>query len=144
MKNFFRQQTGGVSVEFVLLVPILFMLLVMIMDFGSYLLKKQGLSSTTRGIITVVSSTPNFAINQPALLNMAQNSLGPDATNVVLNVSAKCSCNTVPVSCTSTCSGKPSRMEISADLSFDHNLIFPYPGLGETLRVSDRLDFRVR
>jgi len=67
MKNFFRQQTGGVTVEFVLLVPILFMLLVMIMDFGSYLLKKQGLSSTTRGIITVVSSTPNFAINQPAL-----------------------------------------------------------------------------
>ncbi len=71
-KKFIDNQSGGVTVEFVLLLPIIFMLFVMIADFGSYLLKRQNLSSVTRGVITVVSNTPNFAINQPALLTMAQ------------------------------------------------------------------------
>ena len=144
MKKFFKNHNGAITVEFILLVPFMLMLLMMMLDFGSYLLKKQGLSSTTRGIITIVSNTPNFAIDQPALLSMAQTSLGPDATNIVLNVSTQCTCNTVPTSCTSNCGAAPSRMEVRADISYDHNPIFPYPGIGQTVTVSDSLAFRVR
>jgi len=144
MKKFLNNQNGAITVEFILLVPFMLMLLMMMFDFGSYLLKKQGLSSTTRGIITVVSNTPNFAVDQPALLSMAQTSLGPHATNIVLNVIVQCTCNTVPTSCTNRCGAAPSRMEIRADISYDHSLIFPYPGIGPTVTVSDSLAFRVR
>jgi hypothetical protein len=144
MKKFLSKQNGAITVEFVLLVPFMFMLLIIMFDFGSYLLKKQGLSSTTRGIITVVSNTPNFAIDQPALLSMAQSSLGPHATNIVLNVNTQCTCNTVPTSCANNCGAAPSRMEINADISYDHSLLFPYPGIGQTVTVSDSLAFRVR
>jgi hypothetical protein len=144
MKEFFKQQKGAITVEFILLVPFMMMLLLMMLDFGSFLLRKQGLSSTTRSIITIVSNTPNFAIDHPALLSMAQTSLGPDATNLVLNVSTKCTCNTVPTSCTTNCGAAPSRMEVNADISYDHTLIFPYPGIGQTVRVSDSLAFRLR
>lgn len=143
-QKFFKQESGGVAVEFVLLVPLILMVLVLIADFGSYLLKKQSLSSVTRGIITVVSNSPNFSINQPALLSMAQNSLGPSATNVVLNVTSTCSCNGAQTNCANTCNGSPSRMEVQANLSYDHTLMFPYPGLGQTLQISDNLIFRVR
>ena len=142
--KFFSEQMGGVAVEFVLLLPIMLMLFVMIADFGSYLLKKQSLTSITRGVVTVVSNTPNFTINQPALLSMAQNSLGPSATNIVLNVNTVCSCSSTPTSCATNCSGGPSRMEVQATLSYDHSLMFPYPGLGQTVRISDTLVFRIR
>jgi Flp pilus assembly protein TadG len=143
-RNFLKLQNGGIAVEFVLLVPLILMVLVLIGDFGSYLLKKQSLSSVTRSVITVVSNSPNFAINQPALLSMAQNSLGPSATNVVLNVTSTCSCNGAQTNCANTCNGNPSRMEVQANLSYDHALMFPYPGLGQTLQISDNLVFRIR
>ena len=143
-RNFLKLQNGGIAVEFVLLVPLILMVLVLIGDFGSYLLKKQSLSSVTRSVITVVSNSPNFAINQPALLSMAQNSLGPSATNVVLNVTSTCSCNGAQTNCANNCNGSPSRMEVQANLSYDHTLMFPYPGLGQTLQIRDNLVFRVR
>ncbi len=40
-QNFLKKQNGGIAVEFVLLVPLILMVLVLIADFGSYLLKKQ-------------------------------------------------------------------------------------------------------
>jgi Flp pilus assembly protein TadG len=143
-KKLIDNQSGGVTVEFVLLLPIIFMLFVMIADFGSYLLKRQNLSSVTRGVITVVSNTPNFAINQPALLTMAQNALGPNASNIALSVNSVCSCNTAPTGCNMDCNGAPSRMQIQATISYDHTLMFPYPGINQTVSISDTLAFRVR
>ena len=142
---FLKDQAGALTVEFVLLVPIVLMLFVASIDFGTYFLKKQNLSSITRGTITIVSNTPGFVIDNQALLAFAQQSLGPSAQNVNVSVNKSCSCNGgTAVSCTNTCNGAPPAMFINATLSYDHALLFPYPGLGDAASVTDSLEFRVQ
>ena len=144
-KNFISLQSGGLTVEFVLLVPLVMMLFVASIDFGSYFLKKQNLSSITRDTITIVTNTPGFVINNQALLTFAQNSLGQSAQNVTVTVNKSCSCNgATGVSCTNTCNGLPPAIFINATLSYDHTLLFPYPGLGNTASVTSNLEFRVQ
>jgi hypothetical protein len=144
-KKFAKTQMGGLTVEFVLLVPLVMMLFVASIDFGTYFLKKQNLSSITRGTITIVTNTPGFTIDNQALLAFAQNSLGSSAQNVRAVVNKSCSCNGgIPISCTNTCNGLPPTMFINATLSYDHPLLFPYPGLGSTASVTNSLEFRVQ
>ena len=142
--QFLRDKSGGVTVEFVLLLPIVLMVFLVIVDFGSFLLKKQNLSSITRGIVTIISNSPDFTADQAQLLVYAQNSLGPGAENVSLTVNQICSCNNAAVSCVSDCSGISPKMIVEATLSYDHTLLFPYPGLDGTVQISDTLEFRVR
>lgn len=144
-KNFLQNNIGSLTVEFVLLVPLIMMLFVASIDFGTYFLKKQSLSSITRGAVTIVTNTPGFTIDNSALLTYAQQSLGTSAQNIAITVSQNCSCNGAPgVSCTTPCNGSPPKMFINASLSYDHTLLFPYPGLGSTIPVTDSLEFRVQ
>jgi Flp pilus assembly protein TadG len=144
-KKFLQQNVGGVAVEFVLLAPIVMMLFIVSIDFGSYLLKKQNLSSITRGAITIVANTPGFAVDQTTLNTYARSSLGTSARNIRVSVDIECRCNQVSgASCAVNCNGAPPATFLRATMSYDHNLLFPYPGLGSTVSISDTMDFRVQ
>lgn len=144
MSRFFFGNAAGIAVEFILILPLILILLVAVLDFGSYFLKKQNLASINRGIVTIVSNSTNFSIDQAALINYAQASLGQSAQNISLSVNQECRCLDAVTSCQTNCEGKPPVLFIVSDLSYSHPLFFPYPGVGRSLPVSNSLAFRVR
>lgn len=144
LNKFFPDETGSAMVEFVLLLPVILMVFLVVIDFGTYMLERQNLSSVTRGVVTIVTNTEDFAIDTQVLTNYAQTALGGQPLNFELDVNKICSCDNVVGSCELECGGNPSKMLIEATLSYDHTLLFPYPGIDESLPISDTVTFRVR
>jgi hypothetical protein len=144
LSRFCYGTSAGIAVEFVLILPLVLILLVAALDFGSYFLKKQNLASINRGIITIVSNSTSFSIDQATLLNYAQNSLGQSVQNIALSVNQECRCLDAVTGCQTNCEGKPPALFIVSNLSYSHPLLFSYPGVGRSLPVANSLAFRTR
>ena len=144
LSGFYYETSGGIAVEFILILPLILFLIIAVADFGSHILKKQNLASVNRGIVTIVSNTPDFTVDQGRLINYARNALGPSAINLSLTVNKECRCASAITSCQINCAGQTSAMFIISNISYDYPLLFPYPGIEQNLRLSNILSFRVK
>ena len=138
--GFFQCEKGVAAVEFALLVPVLVIILMGVVDYGTFMNQKMKLQDLSR---TAVQYVVQGGSASDVMANIVETSdfytaAGADGQTVNVDMAQECECaGGTSVSCSGTCSavGDYMRYFYSARLDSTYTPIFVYPGLPTSIRL---------
>ena len=154
MKNIFKKIShsinGTAAVELALIFPVMLLLVVGALDYGSAFVRKIELTEVTKaGIQYAMVKQPTYSDYVSAdytsisdIINDNLGTSGNDSTTVL--VSYKCQCDGVEYVCTSTCAGSDNTF-INVKISENYETpFFNYSWLGVNFPISTDATIRLK
>ncbi len=137
---------GAVAVEFALIAPVLITLLAGVADFGFAMYERMGISNGARAGAQFAIVSTNNAGNANGILQAVVNGTQKTAAQVNVASAMTCECNGAVVDCvTGVCAGDlPPEIYVTVNVTYQHPLIFPWPGVSNPVPMTGFSRLRLR
>ena len=141
-----RREEGAAALEFAMVVPVLFLLMFGIIDFGLLFAQNLALSNSARrcAVRGGQQQQPHLRRRRAGGPELSQAAGGIPSAGVTVRrgSSSATAINVCGSSATKPCTGSQPTDNIYVTLAFDANIAVPMPALGSTKRLSGEGVFR--
>ncbi|MFQ5784776.1 MAG: TadE/TadG family type IV pilus assembly protein [Alphaproteobacteria bacterium] len=136
------------TVELALLIPIFVLILLGSVDYGSMIVEKMQLQNAARsGMQYALQSSANIDDTE-GIEEVVRLARGDEDEDEELNVSTSVFCECADGSaivCTATCTGnQPPRRFVDVTVDKNYQMVFSYPGFGNSTTLTGQATVRVR
>jgi Flp pilus assembly protein TadG len=141
MYCFFRSnEEGAAAVEFAMIVPVLVILVLGVVDYGTFINEKMKLQDLSRTVVQYVAQGGADADVMTAIVETSDfyNKAKANGQTVNVDTAQECECaGGVSISCNSVCVGAGDyiRYFYTATVDSTYEPIFVYPGLPSSIKL---------
>jgi hypothetical protein len=135
---------GAAAVEFVLILPIILALIVPCIDFASVVLEKQNISSIINSSLGIVSAAEGRDINDEEIVAEIRNKFSENGRELLISLERQCVCLNEGIECQGECLNGTKSKVLELTIAYNVDLMFPYPGIGDSYRIEKNITYRLK
>lgn len=140
LARFARNRQGGPAVSFAFALPLLMLIVVGLIDFGSHMVNTTALRNAARAAVQYARVKPTDAAGIQAVA-VQVGKLDPATLNVTTTLFCECSPG-IQVQCSAQCTGAAMQKFVKVEVSQVFDPIIPYPELVLPTTVTGRATIR--